>query len=559
MKFKNTRTTNYFLSVIFTAVIIVVSVTPASGQDFMVKPMKIEAAVRPGRTVERVLELRNTSLKGTEILDLKLVDLTQTSQGGAQAVEKPSDINTPSSFSCLRWTKLSTDSVTVEAMQAASVTITMKAPAGARGFYAAGILVQRRATPTDKTVSIVIRFLIPILVEIQGRPVRQKIQLNDVAMEFIEQSEKHPATTLLSMGIANQGRTYSRIKGTARVMRYWEGHWGHVTTAEFKELGILPGIELNLQSDVARRLPSGRYKLTGTLYVDGRRIRPLEKEIEFLGDPSVTKLAVDTALTIDPPILSVSAVPGANRAAVIKVENASEDPVIIEVSAAIPPVLRGVALGDLKGEDLSCAEWVKVMPEKFTLRGAGRQNIGVIIKMPKAQKMHPNYYGLLSLRARYPDGQSAGQTTTLICVENKMAEAKPAAQVMKLTLAAEEPSKYIAHAKFGNIGNVHYTPKCSAAVTTVIGATVTQTLLSGETDLMLPLETRDFSGVLDLSRVDPGTYILKAVLEYGGGRAVNKEIPIRVSIDEDQQRLVEVIKPEEKGPEPEVKPAESAS
>ncbi len=547
MKFKDTGTTNYFLSVIFTAVIIVVSAIPASGQgfSFMVKPMKIELACRPGRTVERVFELRNLT-QGREIIDLKLVDLTQTSQGGVQAVESGAEINTPSFFSCLSWTKLSADSVTVEAMQVAYVTLTIKAPAGPRGFYVAGIIAQRRAAPTDQTVSVVIRFLIPILVEIQGRPVRQKIQLNDVGMEFIEQSEKQPATTLLSMGIANQGRTYSRIKGTARVMRYWQGHWGNVTTAEFKELGILPGIELNLQSDLARRLPSGKYKLTGTLYVDGRRIRPLEKEIDFVGDPSVTKLAVDTSLTLDPPILSVSAVPGANRAAVIKVENASEDPVIIEVAAAIPPVLRGVALGDLKGKDLSCAEWVKVMPEKFTLRGAGRQNIGVIIKMPKAESIHPNYYALLGLRARYPDGQSAGQTTTLICVENKMAEAKPAAQVMKLTLAADEPSKYIAHAKFGNIGNVHYTPKTTAVVTTTVGATVTETALSGETGLMLPLETRDFSGVLDFSRVDAGIYFLNGILEYAEGKAVNKEIPIQVSINEDQQRLVEVIESKEK-------------
>jgi hypothetical protein len=62
---------------------------------------------------------------------------------------------------------------------------------------------------------------------------------------------------------------------------------------------------------------------------------------------------------------------------------------------------------------------------------------------------------------------------------------------------------------------------------------------------MLPLETRDFSGVLDFSRVDAGTYLLNAVLEYAGGGAVNKEIPIQVSIDEDQQRLVEIVESKE--------------
>ena len=141
-RFKIVKLPKFLLfGIVFTCAL---GATNAHGQGFMVKPMKIEAAVRPGQTFEGVLELRNTALKGTEILDLKLVDLTQTSQGGAQAVEKPADINTPSSFSCLRWTKLSADSVTVEAMQAASVTITIKAPAGVRGFYAAGILAQRR-------------------------------------------------------------------------------------------------------------------------------------------------------------------------------------------------------------------------------------------------------------------------------------------------------------------------------------------------------------------------------------------------------------------------------
>jgi len=528
---------------------------PTFGQGFMVKPMKMEIAPRAGQTVEKVLELRNTGADNARIMDLRLVDLTQGKDGGWRIIEPGSDFDTSKLPSCLKWIELSADSVEVEPLQMVPVTVAVKAPRGARGFYVAGLLVQTRPPPGVTGVAIVIRFLVPVLVEIQGRPVRQKIELNDLGMEFREPSGEKPATTLASMGIVNQGQTYSRLKGSAKVMRFSEGHWRAVTTAEFRELGILPGVKLNLQSDIERRLPSGKYKLTGTLYVDGRRIKPFTKEIDFVGDPTVTKLAVDTALTLEPPELSISGLPGATRTAVIKVENASEDPVNIEATSAIPPGLRGVAFGDLKGEDLTCAEWVKVSPAKFTLRAGGRQNIRIVAKIPKAEILHANYYTLLGLRATYPDGQSAGETTTLVCVENKKIEAKPAAQGMTLALAAEETSKYIVRARFGNTGNVHFTPKCRAIVATGMGITTAEALLSGEAGLMLPLETRNFSGVLDFSRVDAGTYSLKAVLEYAAGGAAVKQIPIRVSIEEGT-RVVEIIESEVKEPEPEVvKPA----
>ncbi|MGB2863991.1 MAG: hypothetical protein WBC05_11745, partial [Sedimentisphaerales bacterium] len=135
--------------------------------------------------------------------------------------------------------------------------------------------------------------------------------------------------------------------------------------------------------------------------------------------------------------------------------------------------------------------------------------------------------------------------------------ANPAAQAIKATLAGEEPSKYIIHAKFGNVGDVHFTPKCTGVVTTAPGARIIEADMSGETSIMLPLEKRDFSGVLDFSRVNPGTYFLKASIEYATGKAETAELPIQVSIDENEARLVEIVKPAEKEPEPAAKTAET--
>ncbi|MEI7837808.1 MAG: hypothetical protein WCK05_15515 [Planctomycetota bacterium] len=156
----------------------------------------------------------------------------------------------------------------------------------------------------------------------------------------------------------------------------------------------------------------------------------------------------------------------------------------------------------------------------------------MIAKMPKADEMQANYYGQVSLRATYPDGQGAGETRTLVCVATKGVESKPAAQVAKMTLAAVEGAKYAVQARFANIGNVHFKPKSRAVVVTGQGQSVTEIELAGEEGLMLPLETREFSGVVDFEKVEPGEYALKVTMDCGSGQGAAERMPLRVSIEE---------------------------
>ena len=502
--------------------------SPAFGQGFMVKPMKLEVSARPGETVTVPLELRNTAGDAAKPLDLSLIEIAQSAEGAWMAVEKGDKAE--GIPSCLKWVNLAKQSVMVEPAQAATVDVKVTVPLNARGVYFAAVIAQTRP-PEGRGIRVVVRFLIPIIVEIQGRPERQKIELKDVVMSAVPQGTGTPGGSVITAKIDNEGRTYSRIKGSVKVMYFLNGRWRAVSTAEIKEVGIIPGSKLALPADLGRRLPSGKYKLTGLLYVDGRRVKPLEKEIDFEGDPAVTKLAVDTALVLDPPELAIAGAPGGMRTAVLKVENASEDEVNIEAASLAPPSLRGVAMGDLKGDDLSCAEWLEVSPAKFTLRAGGKQNIRVIAKMPKADTMQANYYGLVSLRATYADGQGAGETKTLVCVANKGVEAKPSAQAAKMTLAATEGAKYAVQARFANSGNVHFKPKCRAVIVTGQGQTVTEIELAGEEGLMLPLETREFSGEIDFEKVEPGTYALKVVMDSGSGQGAADQMPVRVTVE----------------------------
>ncbi|MBA7475851.1 hypothetical protein ES707_11225 [subsurface metagenome] len=514
---------------------------PAYGQGFMVEPMKMEFTIRPGQTIEKVLELRSTGIHETKTLDLKLMELTQSETGIWRVIEPASDVDTSHLSSCLKWIKLSAETVKVKSLEMVPVKVNLHIPRSARGFYAAALTAQTRPKRGRKGITIVFRFLIPILVEIQGRPARQKIELADASMQFLEQSQKNSATTLVSMNIVNKGGTYSRLKGNVNVMWQVGEHWQRVTSAEFREVGIIPGVKLNLESDLKRRLPSGKYELKGTVYVDGRRIRPLVKEIEFVGDPTVTKVAADTPLILEPSTLSIKAIPGSTRTSAIKVRNLSEEAVNVSVDVEVPEPLGNVALGELKGEDLSCAEWIKVIPDSFTVRPGRHRSIRVIARLPKNEKMYAKYYATLVLRAAYTDGQSAGKNTSLILLQNAKIEAKAAAQIMKVSLAAEEGSRYIVRAKSANVGDVHFTPECKAIVTKPDGAPVLESAPSGQGQVMLPLETRDFSGILDFSGVEEGIYRLTVSIDYREKtEEVSKILPIQVSLEEGE-KIVTVI------------------
>lgn len=336
--------------------------------------------------------------------------------------------------------------------------------------------------------------------------------------------------------------SYSRLRCFARVRRFTEGHWREITKAIFKDVGIMPGRKLRIKSDVERSLPPGKYKVDGWLYVDGRLIKPIEKEIDFAGDPNATKtkVATDVSLYLDPPDFTLNAVPGGTRMGVLKVYNASEDNINVSTTLAIPSALKGVSRGDLMGVDLNCVDWVKVVPDKFTCRPYDSQNLSVTAEMPNPSKMQPNYYVLLNLQATYPDGQSAGVKSAVICVANKNIQTKRMAQAMKLTLGATEGSRYVVVGRFNNMGGIHFTPRCRAIIAQPDGVTIKKLVLTGKAGVMLPLEVRDFSGMVDFSEITAGVYRLEAVLEYGPGESVITQIPIRVSV-KGGQRLVEII------------------
>lgn len=529
--------------------------------QFTVQPMKLDLQVTVGKQVESALEIQNIDPNQAHTIDFSISELTQGEDGSWQIID-PNDILDPNSpfhgfdmsklSSCSQWISLGVDSVTVDALQVVPVPLTVKVPRGQRGFFCAGIIASIRPRPDTTDVALILRFLVPVIIEIQGRPVRNRVQATDVGMEYLSAQGSRPATALLTMKIENNGVTFPRLNPVSRVWIFTEGHWKVLATTAFPDIGIIPGAKLNLKTSLNKSLPTGKYKVAGVLYVDGQRTRRIEKEVDFEGDPAIVRAAADAPLDIFPADLEVENLPGAKRTTLLKIYNGADETVNVRLGVGLPDSIKNTVYQGVKGMDLDCSRWLTVEPQQFTLRGeGGMQNVSIISAMPEDATTYPCYYSVLGLWASYPDGQNAGVSTSKICIMNKSQQASPQARATRLIPTALSESKYLIAANFFNSGIDHFTPiKCKASVTTGTDTIprASTLLTSTERGVMLPFESRNFSGILDFANLPADTYRLSVALEYAPGLWAPKQIAIRVNI-EGNRRVIDVVGTEEELPE----------
>jgi len=512
-----------------------------------VRPMVIEITPYPGMKVQTDLEIRNASQQ-SQLVNFELHDLTQ-SENATWKILEPDEVTAANSeYSCKDWITLEKQDVTVGPLQTTTIKVKMKVPPKTQGFYLAGITATLQPAEAKEGIGMAVRFLVPVLIQIRARAVREDVVLSDVDMKFIEETSRTPAKTVVVMTVANEGKTYAKIKGSALLKKQVGDKWRRITEIEFVETKIIPGIHAKLVTDIDKQLPSGKYKLLAQLDIGGRRAKPIEKEIDFVGDPTVSQAATDAAIEISPQDGFIETIPGATRTTIFQITNASDTAVNISATQDIPTTLKGVAFGNLKGEDLACSEWIKVSPDNFSLRPGGRKNIRIMAKMPNTEMPHANYYASLNLQARYTNGQNAGKKSALICLHNKNLDSYPQAQVMKLSISAEKASRNIITTTFGNVGNVHFNPNCRAMIINKDGKINLQMPLKGNMAPMFPLELREFSEVFDLSGFAAGDYYVEVFIEYGTGQVANARMPIRVTI-ENMDKVVEIV--DQSGPDTE--------
>jgi hypothetical protein len=551
---KKVRKQNIAQNHLFFAGIIALSVFVSGGSalgQFIVQPMRMDLPLMPKQQFQTALSFQSLDPNEVHDIDLTVVDLTQWEDGQWRIIEPDdTDFDKSGLSSCKDWISLANNYVQIPPVNAARVKINIKVPIRTRGFYVAGIIASVRPRPDQLgNFGVRVRFLVPVLIEVQGRPMRHEIKLKKMELESIQPLRENPATTHVIMSIDNNGGTRSSLKGFAQIKGFLNGHWREITTAEFNATAINPGSKLKLRANIGRTLPPAKYKVGGWLYVDGRRDQRITDEIDFAGDPSIKKVAADAPIDLNPTSISITSMPGATRIASIKVYNASDETVNVQAAVRLPQSLLGVAFGDLKGDDLDCTGWLSIEPRQFTLRSHTQQAIRIISRMPNnVSELNPCYYALLGFVSNYADGQSGGVTTAPISVANRNVNVEPYVYPMALKPALKGGSEYYIVARYGNFGRIHFTPiRCRAAIVDGTGAPMAvTTLISRKTDMILPFEARDYSGVIDISRVPEGIYYLASELKYGPDQAekADKQIGIRV-MAQGGQKVIEVLQLQE--------------
>jgi hypothetical protein len=117
----------------------------------------------------------------------------------------------------------------------------------------------------------------------------------------------------------------------------------------------------------------------------------------------------------------------------------------------------------------------------------------------------------------------------------------PLLEANVLTVSETSASRYLVTASFQNKGETHATSLTCQGVLSIVGggglgsAVYKRFQMTceavGQTGILLPFETRTYSGVLDISDVPPGEYYVTSVLKWPGSTAdgVQEQRAIRIS------------------------------
>ncbi len=503
----------------------------------MVKPMRIEVQAGAGDTTTVDIEVRN-SLAAEQTVLARRINLWQDPNGSWAPLKEEEAQEQPDLRSCIDWLSLDADSLDLGQYGSKEFQMTIDVPRTARGTYSAALLVRSEEPETQGGVAVVIQFLIPITIEVEGTSARERMNFTDVELVQTDGEEGPQGPAAMVAHLSNEGETLVRVGGELRLMSPQGNGWRPVATVPLRTRSMLPGVELALEGSVGRRLPSGTYKVEGRLHANGRRLGTVTREVEFEGDPEATLLA-DMPLEVDE-LAALELVPGSTRSGSVTVKNPSTETSQVEARVLQHPATRGVGNEELDGSELDASEWITVMPDSFPLRGDTERALRLLVRAPKLEKPLPNYYALLRLESSYEDGQDAGGGESLLWLRNEAVESRLEAEGLSLQLTDDEPGKYAVTARFVNSGTIHWSGRCSAEVRVSATEAALSANLETTTPVLLPLGTGTWSGVLDFSDVEAGEYVLNVALSYSGEEEA-QQLQIEVTVGEDGTRVVEVV------------------
>lgn len=512
----------------------------AHAQGYLVKPMSVESMIRPSTQSDLAFEIANTSDKRATV-DVSLEFLGQNQGGWFGIDETKATAEDKAKFpSCLGWIRLEQNSVDLDPLQTKPVKVHVTVPAGVRGTYTAALIVRSRSTATGQ-VGVMLRFLIPIILQVEGGVITRAVSLVKPLVEYAAPAPNQPAQVGYGVTVKNDGKSMIRVGGKLTVYALVGKNWIPVTSGEAITRRILPNAEVLVSTRSGKRIPSGRYKLEAAFKSDGQSIPKYNAELDVTGDPKLAAITPDATILTDPIQLEVTAQPGAMRSGSISFRNPTDSTVTLDFASVTPKVLEGVALGTAKGTDYSAAAWTTVFPAQLRIGPRQEAKARVVVNMPEGCAL-PSYYTQVAAAVTI-DGEPAGETKVLVLARNKGIAAATAVQPgAPISISNGTDGKSTAIATFSNVGNDRVTPKVDFTVTDTSKLTTFAAFnAESDQDILLPLGTGRYAGAFEPKKLRPGLYALNAVCVYGD-KNYQATVPIRV-VETKTGIVAEVVDP----------------
>ncbi|HWD39034.1 MAG TPA: hypothetical protein VG944_09320 [Fimbriimonas sp.] len=523
-----------FSTVRWTRLVVVLSglmllATAAFSQGFLVKPMSVEVTVKQGGSYNVPIEVVNTATDRKSSVDVSLQYLGQDESGWTVAEKDKITPEERSRFaSSVSWSDIDKSALDIDPLQTGTVMLRMNVPPSAHGFYSSAIVIQSRRAP-GAGVGLVIRFLIPVLIDVEGSTPSRLADPTKGMIRYLPATGQQPNSVSMGVMVHNQGQGLIRVTGKLSLYGLVGTQWLRVTSADAVPRRILPGASVFVTASAPKRIPSGHYRVEADLKTDSQNLKHFSEEMDVQGDASVAAITPDATLVAEPSPVEVEGQAGALRSITVGLRNAGDDPITVNLSAGIPPELQGVAIGDFKGDALSAGDWTTVSPSTLTIAAHQVRNVRVTVACPDSAT-RPYYYSLLSAQIS-KNGEPAGASKILVVTHTKGQTASlsmlPSSPI---SLSREAGGAYSLLAAFANNGEMHLMPHASFSITDTAGLTQFKQIDS-ETDAgtILPLSIARFSAALDPKGLKPGSYALTATCTYGDGKTAKAVAAIKVT------------------------------
>lgn len=265
------------------------------------RPWPMIYNVKSGTVTEKEWTFSSGGSSNPIEYNIKVLELSQRENGERLPFDTNPDnkldyiegMDTSKLFSCRSWITFEKNRFTVDPNSSKKVKLKIDVPDDSIGSYFACIVHERKYIRDDNMHLPIQRTITPVILQIEDKPLEDEIAMKDIRLENSQ------GTTMVTMVIENQGRTFPRFLSTCKIWTLADdGQWRFILTHRSIDWGVLPGMTVVLKSDIEQSLPTGKYKIIGEFYMmtDGTTIKKIEKEIDYQG-----KLPTPAAATEAPP------------------------------------------------------------------------------------------------------------------------------------------------------------------------------------------------------------------------------------------------------------------